>query len=140
MMKFEWENIHANHVAKIGGSNTARARIKGGWIVSLDLYTSEKEGTNRNVSTSMVFIPDPKHEWSISDENENTKLSLSIDDLYLNTRIMNIFKSMNINSLENLLEKHEYEFMRKPNFGLNSLYILKTELAKHGLTLKPYLK
>lgn len=57
-MKFEWE--------KISGENepwTLRAKVFGGWIVHT---SNESYGQSEcSLSESMVFIPDPNHEWKI---------------------------------------------------------------------------
>lgn len=69
-MKFEWEKI--NH---LNGDNVLyeinRAKVIGGWIVrSLSLFGDEDSDSEfwQNSSESMVFIPDPKHEWVIEHE------------------------------------------------------------------------
>lgn len=65
-MKFEWEKIHENYCIKVGGSNTHRAKVFGGWIVSYDLYTDVlHKGNERTMATSMVFVPDSEHSWVI---------------------------------------------------------------------------
>ena len=70
-MKFEWELIHETYTRDIGGSNTHRAKVFGGWIVSSDVYTDAvhdamgKRKQDRNLSQSTVFISDPNHEWII---------------------------------------------------------------------------
>ena len=38
------------------GGNLRRSKIPGGWLVALEPLIDQK-------STSMVFIPDPDHEW-----------------------------------------------------------------------------
>jgi len=64
-MKFGGELINTSYSDKIGGSNTSRAKVYGGWIVSTDIYTDAKPETNRNINASMVFIPDPEHKWEV---------------------------------------------------------------------------
>lgn len=64
-MKFEWETIHSNHNKNIGGSVTYRAKVIGGWIISNDVYTDDSN--KRNITTSMIFVPDPNHEWEIKE-------------------------------------------------------------------------
>lgn len=49
-IEFKWESM---------GDSTWRAKVIGGWIVA-HIIEGDKEFTN-----SMVFIPDPKHEWEI---------------------------------------------------------------------------
>jgi hypothetical protein len=58
-MKFEWEMIDNNTVDKKHFAITHRAKVIGGWIV----HNATKLP---NVgSESMVFIPDPNHEWTL---------------------------------------------------------------------------
>lgn len=67
-MKFEWERIYQSHVKCMGGSNTHRSKVLGGWVVSNDLYTDViKKGNERCISTSICFVPDVNHEWVIDD-------------------------------------------------------------------------
>lgn len=55
-MKFEWEIILEN-----ANSTISRARIDGcGWLVN-----SLTESPTKQLSESMVFVPDPEHKWSI---------------------------------------------------------------------------
>lgn len=49
---FKWEQI---------SSESHRAQVIGGWIVSLACYS----GASNPVAVSMVFIPDAFHEWKI---------------------------------------------------------------------------
>lgn len=58
-MKFEWEIIFSN--PGNSGSETARARVFGGWIVNNETWDGEKD----SVSESSVFIPDSDHKWTI---------------------------------------------------------------------------
>lgn len=51
LIPFEWENIDDNQYGE-----TERAKVFGGWII----YRSVNQ-----LIISMVFIPDPKHEWEI---------------------------------------------------------------------------
>ena len=67
-MKFEWEIIHKSYSAGIGGSNTARAKVEGGWLVSVDIYTDKKRDTERNLSTAVTFVSDPQHKWEITND------------------------------------------------------------------------
>ena len=46
---------------KIGGE-VLRARVFGGWIVYTENISSE---TGDSTSCSMVFVPDPNHEWEM---------------------------------------------------------------------------
>lgn len=53
---FEWEILECNEKRSI---RTARAKVYGGWIVNSCV---DKEAL---CCESMVFIPDPNHEWEI---------------------------------------------------------------------------
>ena len=53
-MKFLWEALWDNR----HNSATHRAKVIGGWIVHSVVGNSE-------IGTSMVFVPDPNHEWEI---------------------------------------------------------------------------
>lgn len=56
-MKFEWETIYSS----IGNRNiTTRAKVENGWIV-------KHRSAGDNPAITMVFIPDPKHKWSIEE-------------------------------------------------------------------------
>ena len=59
-MKFEWELIKADPK-----SDTLRAKVLGGWIVNQVNYLKDNRGHDMGISDSMVFVPDPKHEWKI---------------------------------------------------------------------------
>jgi hypothetical protein len=48
-IEFDWENI---------GGDAYRSRVIGGWV----LLSYEKNTGNQ----SMVFIPDPNHEWEVA--------------------------------------------------------------------------
>ena len=53
-MKFIWEHI---------SSNTYRAKVIVGWVLRVfDVDAANCETT----SESMVFIPDPRHDWKIT--------------------------------------------------------------------------
>lgn len=57
-MKFKWEQIYRSE-----NSYTERAKVIGGWIVSNFSKNSERS----SICESMVFIPNTKHKWIISD-------------------------------------------------------------------------
>ncbi len=62
-MTFEWEEIN-----NLPSCVTYRAKVWGEWIVNnLCVTTTSSEGTQRMATESMVFIPDPNHEWSIEE-------------------------------------------------------------------------
>jgi len=59
--RFEWELLKMNNSPYAG---TYRAKVPGGWIV---LHWSQTRfGENGGTSESMVFIPDPNHEWKVN--------------------------------------------------------------------------
>lgn len=67
-MKLEWEKIACCD----GGDTpycTERLGVWGGWIVKNYTIYNCPEFEDTNISESMVFIPDPKHEWEIDNED-----------------------------------------------------------------------
>ena len=50
MVSIKWESIQSE-------SNMSRAKVFGGWIIR-ESTSGYQEG-----STTLVFVPDPKHEW-----------------------------------------------------------------------------
>jgi len=57
-MKFEWENIDRS-IDRLCPTVTNRAKVIGGWIIHIGTVA------NSFHSQSLVFIPDPNHEWVI---------------------------------------------------------------------------
>lgn len=65
-MKFEWEVLVCG-TDNEGGCITHRAKVIGGWIVKNMCWADSPGGKDSPVqSESMVFIPDPNHEWEIA--------------------------------------------------------------------------
>jgi hypothetical protein len=69
-MKFEWEVIDES-VYESETMVTARAKVKGGWLILVNIYTiipSEFDDSHtediKDCST-MSFLPDAKHEWQV---------------------------------------------------------------------------
>jgi hypothetical protein len=61
-MKFEWEKLSDN-----GFSITWRAKVFGGWLVNnFTCIETKSDQTERMISQSMVFVPDPEHKWEIT--------------------------------------------------------------------------
>lgn len=62
-IEFEWEPLD-----KWGdeGEITCRAKVFGGWIVKAETYNDGKRGF-KTTNLSLVFVPDPKHEWELVD-------------------------------------------------------------------------
>lgn len=44
---------------------TSRAKVFGGWLVYNYTYSTVMKNESIHCSESMVFIPDPNHEWEI---------------------------------------------------------------------------
>jgi hypothetical protein len=60
-IKFNWQVISGESL-----DSTSRAMVIGGWLVSYSrtlMFLGENE--NGSVSETMVFVPDPNHEWEI---------------------------------------------------------------------------
>ncbi len=62
-MKFEFEEI---------GEQCWRAKVLGGWLVkAYEDVVHEREGgllPGWDYRVSMTFVPDPKHEWEVSNK------------------------------------------------------------------------
>lgn len=65
--KIEWENLT---------ETTQRLRVYGGWVVSRKVSKGHTwgDGASDAIALSLVFIPDPNHEWTIAElKNEKEK-------------------------------------------------------------------
>ena len=67
--KFEWQLIHHQDVDgpdPTYGTMTLRAKVFGGWIVKDEEIEYSKQSTIKfAVTRSMVFVPDPSHQWKV---------------------------------------------------------------------------
>lgn len=127
-MKVEWENIFEfKHPEKSINRITARVKVIGGWMVtdyiSRDNFSSQ----------SSVFVPDANYSWDIM---VNPVLNKSIDELELRMRTYNCLMTENIKTIGDLVNKTRYDLLRMVNFGPTSLMDVRTELLKHGLSLR----
>jgi len=61
-MKFEWQVISRDETDYIL-TCAERSKVIGGWLVINRTGIPVRD--EQVISESMVFIPDPKHEWSI---------------------------------------------------------------------------
>lgn len=59
-IKYEWEMMDESHK-----NFTDRAKVFGGWIVRSFTYEIAGGEDAKGTSESMVFVPDPNHEWEI---------------------------------------------------------------------------
>ncbi len=71
-MKFGWEIIDSEDCTSTW-EQTARAPVKGGWLVRYTIYGFQKDDDAETSSVSMIFMSDPNHEWCIDDEEVNPK-------------------------------------------------------------------
>lgn len=62
-MIFEWESISFFR-GRNATALTGRAKVFGGWIVRNNTVDSISD---KFISESMVFVPDPKHAWEITE-------------------------------------------------------------------------
>ena len=62
-------------------------------------------------------------------------LKKSIDELQLSVRSMICLKTLNVNYIEDLVQKTEGQVLRTPNFGRKSLNEIKEVLSELGLKL-----
>lgn len=60
-IEFVWEILD---------DNTKRAKVIGGWIVHTVNSSKDINGKIKNVSGTMVFVPDDNHEWHIMQSQE----------------------------------------------------------------------
>ena len=62
-MNFVWECLH-DYADDTQGS--FRARVFGGWVLKeYIIYDVDSAYSEQRMVQSMVFIPDPNHEWEI---------------------------------------------------------------------------
>jgi hypothetical protein len=47
--------------------HTSRCKVIGGWIVVCLVQGKDHTGKTKQISSSMTFIPDRDHEWTISE-------------------------------------------------------------------------
>lgn len=125
-MKFEWEKISGDFTTH---ARTWRAKVFGGWIVETDI----KDKKDRPFSCSMVFVPDPKHLWCLT---EKDILMQPIETLKINKRTYNCLFAEGIKTIGELLNWSERDLLRLPNFGRVSLRSLLPELERLNLRLK----
>lgn len=60
--KSQWELI--NHgISSSVYEETERLKVLGGWIVRTQLHNGKAQA----MAVSLVFIPDPKHEWDLNE-------------------------------------------------------------------------
>ena len=66
-IKFKWESI-STKLNDVGSGGASRVKVIGGWIVLNETVLALPATTNMikmSCSQSMIFIPDPNHEWEI---------------------------------------------------------------------------
>lgn len=91
----------------------------------LKLFTDLSE----RAQTSEVFTDD-------GEEEADTVLTMSIDELELTQRSSNCLKRANINTIEELANKTEDDMMKIRNLGRKSLDEIKEKLLGIGISLK----
>lgn len=69
-MKFEWEEIYfSDNYYENVYMETSRAKVIGGWLVRHQMLVDEDRENEfegwTNSQNTMVFIPDPNHEWDV---------------------------------------------------------------------------
>lgn len=73
-MEFKFEQIDSHH---------QRAKVPGGWLVKVfedvTTYLGEDRGIvdGYNWRIAMTFVPDPKHEWKITEYSKEPETSMS---------------------------------------------------------------
>jgi len=58
-MRFEWEEID---------DYNQRTKVIGGWLVKTFESIYFPNDHNPNFNVGMAFVPDPKHEWEITND------------------------------------------------------------------------
>ena len=69
------------------------------------------------------------------DDENNSMMDMSIDELDLSVRSYNCLKRANINTVEELVQKSESDMMKVRNLGRKSLDEVVQKLATLGLKL-----
>ena len=59
-MLFEWDDIK-----NLPSCDTYRAKVFGGWLVNNVTKYMDARGSSAGQSESMVFVPDPDHQWKV---------------------------------------------------------------------------
>lgn len=77
-MKFDWEDIFIMNYLDTQYA-TSRAKVEGGWLITNSLIFADK------LSTSLTFMPDPEHKWSIENDIPNPRVKISEKDVYAQT-------------------------------------------------------
>jgi len=67
----KWEII-SDYNDGVDQNQMARAKVFGGWIIKSHTYSTKSFVANL-ISESMVFMPDPNHEWKIEGEKDVDK-------------------------------------------------------------------
>ena len=69
MMKFEWELIYKKEETSKWLDATLRAKVIGGCLIRQNgVSTYENDSFEKfcySTESSMIFVPDPNHEWVI---------------------------------------------------------------------------
>lgn len=62
----KWEKIDNYH---------QRAKIFGGWLVKSyeDVFQSDRDTIGYDMRVAMCFVPDPSHEWTLTQEQDNER-------------------------------------------------------------------
>lgn len=66
-MKFQWEELYDGNLQDVFPS-AARAKVIGGWIVSINyqgIFHLDKGQHFSTLPLSTVFVPDANHKWKI---------------------------------------------------------------------------
>jgi DNA-directed RNA polymerase alpha subunit len=132
-MKFEWEQINIWDAENNNlGTQSHRSKTIGGWLVkSYTFFNSKREA---RICESMVFVPDPHHEWNIADEDEI--LDESIETLNIFVRTRHCLRAGDIHIIRDVLKYTESDLLKLTNFGKKSLVDLKAALGEKKLSLR----
>jgi len=83
-------------------------------------------------------LKEGEREEIIQDEKEELRkkiLEQSVEELEPSVRVSKCFRALNINTIGDVIQKTEKEFLKMKNFGKKSLNEIKEKLKKLGLSL-----
>lgn len=74
-LEWQWEEIFNFHQPSLGTTQTARAKVMGGWVVRNTMVS-----VKGHMCESMVFVADRDHEWFVTQPVEAQKPQVVASD------------------------------------------------------------
>lgn len=65
----KWQKL--KHTPHYG--NVYRTPVPGGWLVLADTWAKTPQGDYMSTGVGITFYPDPAHEWTIEEDDADTK-------------------------------------------------------------------